>query len=146
MTERLARRRHVRTGGIVALVDRKWLQTGAVTSSGSSSVFAGFRFPPEVISVAVRWLRRVYALIVIEHGTRRAYLAGITANADGVWTTQAARNFLMDLGQRVASVKFLIRDRAGSSAAPSMPYSQLRGSGFFPAHRRRRERTRSANG
>jgi hypothetical protein len=25
----------------------KWLQTGAVTSSGSSSVFAGFRFPPE---------------------------------------------------------------------------------------------------
>jgi transposase, IS6 family len=29
-----------------------------VTSSGSSSVFAGFRFPPEVISVAVRWYLR----------------------------------------------------------------------------------------
>jgi hypothetical protein len=29
-----------------------------VTSSGSVSVFAGFRFPPEVISVAVRWLLR----------------------------------------------------------------------------------------
>src|SRR5271165_4932291 len=58
-------------------------------------------------------LRRIYALIVIEHGTRRAYLAGITANPDGTWTTQAARNFLMDLGQRTASVKFLIRDRAG---------------------------------
>ena len=27
-------------------------------SSGSSSVFAGFRFPPEVISVAVRWYLR----------------------------------------------------------------------------------------
>jgi putative transposase len=58
-------------------------------------------------------LRRIYALIVIEHGTRRAHLAGITAHPDGAWTTQAARNFLMDLGQHVASVKFLIRDRAG---------------------------------
>ena len=58
-------------------------------------------------------LRRIYALIVIEHGTRRVHLAGITANPDGAWTTQAARNFLLDLGQRSASVKFLIRDRAG---------------------------------
>lgn len=60
-------------------------------------------------------LRRIYAPIVIEHGTRRIHLAGITANPDGAWTTQAARNFLMDLGQRTPSVKFLIRDRAGQS-------------------------------
>ena len=40
-------------------------------------------------------LRRVHALIVIEHGTRRVHLAGITANPDGAWTTQAARNFLI---------------------------------------------------
>jgi hypothetical protein len=58
-------------------------------------------------------LRRVYALIVIEHGSRRAHLAGITAHPDGAWTTQAAHNLLMDLGQRAATVKFLIRDRAG---------------------------------
>ncbi len=33
-------------------------ETGSVASSGLSSVFAGFRFPPEVISVAVRWYLR----------------------------------------------------------------------------------------
>ena len=58
-------------------------------------------------------LRRLYALIVIEHGTRRARLAGITAYPDGAWTTQAARNLLMDLRHRAVSLKFLIRDRAG---------------------------------
>ena len=58
-------------------------------------------------------LRRIYALIVIEHGTRRVHLVGITTNPDGAWTAQAARNFLMELGQRATSIKFLIRDRAG---------------------------------
>ena len=58
-------------------------------------------------------LRRLYALVIIEHGTRRAHLAGITTHPDGTWTTQAARNFLMNLGERADRVKFLIRDRAG---------------------------------
>jgi hypothetical protein len=46
------------------------------------------------------FLRRFYVLIIIEHGTRRAHLVGITANPDGAWTTQAARS-LMDLGHHV---------------------------------------------
>jgi hypothetical protein len=73
-------------------------------------------------------LRRVYALIVIEHGTSRAHLAGVTANPDGPWTTQAARNLLMNLGQRASSVRFLIRDRAGKSPGPSTPRSPQRAS------------------
>jgi hypothetical protein len=48
-------------------------------------------------------LRRIYALIVIEHGTRRAHLAGITTHPDGAWTTKAARNFLMDIGHHADS-------------------------------------------
>jgi transposase-like protein len=44
--------------GVVALVDRGWLETGPVTACRRTSVFAGFRFPREVISVAVRWYLR----------------------------------------------------------------------------------------
>jgi transposase-like protein len=44
--------------GAVALVDRRGRQTDPVTSSASSSVFAGFGFPREVISLAVRWYLR----------------------------------------------------------------------------------------
>jgi putative transposase len=91
-------------------------------------------------------LRRLYALIIIEHGTRRVYLAGITTHPDGAWTTQAARNVLMDLGQRVASVKFLSGIRRASSPAPSTPCSPQKASGFSAARRRRPERTRSAKG
>jgi transposase-like protein len=44
--------------GTVALVDRGWLETGQVSAPRTISVFAGFRFPREVISVAVRWYLR----------------------------------------------------------------------------------------
>jgi putative transposase len=64
----------------------------------------------DFVHVGTVLLRRIYALIITEHGTRRVHLAGITANPDAAWTTQAARNLLMDLGQRATSIKFLLRD------------------------------------
>jgi transposase-like protein len=53
-----SRRKLDALAGTVALVDRGWQETGSVPARRTASVFAGFRFPPEVISVAVRWYLR----------------------------------------------------------------------------------------
>ena len=58
-------------------------------------------------------LQRVYVFFVIEVGSRYVHVLGTTTNPDGAWTVQAARNFLMDLGEHADSFRFLIRDRGG---------------------------------
>ncbi|MGW7008449.1 integrase core domain-containing protein [Streptomyces sp. NPDC054933] len=62
-------------------------------------------------------LQRLYAFFAIEVGTRYVHVLGVTDRPDGPWTTQQARNFLLDLGNRASDFTFLVRDRAGQFSA-----------------------------
>jgi putative transposase len=59
-------------------------------------------------------LKRLYALVFIEHGARRMHLGGVTANPTGEWTVQQARNLALSPGERFQDIKFVIRDRGSN--------------------------------
>ena len=56
-------------------------------------------------------LKRLHVLVFIEHGSRRVYLAEVTAHPTGAWVVQQARNLAMDLDERLGTLRFLIHDR-----------------------------------
>jgi putative transposase len=62
-------------------------------------------------SVDTALMRRYYLLFFIDITTREVFLADITANPTGPWTTQAARNLFLRQPNRFADARALVRDR-----------------------------------
>ena len=65
----------------------------------------------DFFTVDTMLLRRYYVLFVIEVERRVVHLLGVTANPNGPWVTQVARNFAAELEEAGRHFRFLIRDR-----------------------------------
>jgi hypothetical protein len=65
----------------------------------------------DFLAVDTVLLRRLYMVVFVELATRRASIAGVTANPTDPWTTQQARNLIGAFSDgRAAPIGFLIRD------------------------------------
>ncbi len=56
-------------------------------------------------------LRRYYVLFVVEIERRVVHLLGVTANPNGPWVAQVARNFVAELDETGRRLRFLVSDR-----------------------------------
>jgi hypothetical protein len=64
----------------------------------------------DFFTVETLWLQTLYVLFYIEVGTRRVYLAGVTAHPNGFWEAQQARQCVWTLQENEVKSRFLIRD------------------------------------
>ena len=62
-------------------------------------------------------LQRLSACSSLRSAAVTCTSSGSPPNPDGLWTVQQIRNLLMDLGDRAADFRFLVRDRAGQFPA-----------------------------
>jgi putative transposase len=65
----------------------------------------------DFFTVETVFLSRLYVLFFIELSTRQVLFAGCTANPDGAWVTQQARNLVVSVDERMSRIRFLIHDR-----------------------------------
>ena len=97
----------LRTTGIDPTRNRTGPTWSAFIRSQSKAILA-----TDFACVDTATLRRFHLLFVIDVASRRVHIAGITANPTGPWSTQAARNLTIEIGEHHC-FKYLIRDGAG---------------------------------
>lgn len=67
----------------------------------------------DFFTVETVFLKTLYVLVLLHIGTRRILGIGVSANPDGAWVTQQARNLVMDLDDEteIHRMRFPLRDR-----------------------------------
>jgi transposase InsO family protein len=70
----------------------------------------------DFFTVETAWFRTLYVLFVIELGSRRVHLAGVTSSPDSAWVTQQSRNLAIEA--RLEDMRFLLHDRDAKFSGP----------------------------
>jgi len=96
----------LRCNGIEPASRRDHLTWATFLHSQAHAILAADFFETRTLTGA-----RLYVFAVIEHATRRIRILGATAHPTAAWTTQLARNLVMDLQDAGITMKYLIRDR-----------------------------------
>jgi transposase InsO family protein len=96
----------LKTNGVEPAPERDRQTWAAFLRGQAHAILAADFFETRTLTGA-----RLYVFAVIEHATRRVRVLGATAHPTASWTTQLARNLVMDLQDADATVKYLIRDR-----------------------------------
>jgi putative transposase len=72
----------------------------------------------DFFTVETAFLKTLYVLFFFEIGSRRLHVTTATANPNGTFVTQQARNLSFTLDERAEPVRFLIHDRDAKFSGP----------------------------
>jgi putative transposase len=102
----------LKTHGIPPAPDRDHLSWASFLRSQAHAVLA-----TDVVDTPTLTGARLFILALVEHASRRIRILGATAHPTAAWTTQRAKNLVMDLQDAHARVTYLIRDPDSSYTA-----------------------------